>query len=134
MEFPMPLVDAYEALRMCVQYLGGNKVVGAAMRPELSPDKAAHWLAHCLNPNKRDKLTPPQIQWIQRMANQCGHHIGNETWVEGIGYRLGAPITPEAEIAQLKKEATQAAEQARKASDELFARMRAAGLKVEDDL
>lgn len=129
------MADGYDSLKQCVEDLGGNKVVGCLLRPALSAKKAQDWMSHCLNPKKRDKLDPNEIQFIQRLANHAGKHTGNAEWNLGAGYRLGETISPKAEMAQLRREAEEAEARAHKASQnllELFSRMRASNLKVDE--
>lgn len=94
--------DIYEALRDTVKALGGAKAVGHAMRPEKTIDQAQGWLLDCLNPSRPEKLDIEQIIWIMRMAHDAGHHEAKAFLDAATGYQFGAPLTKEAEQAELK--------------------------------
>lgn len=49
--------DIADAIRVTVQALGGNKVMGCKVWPEKAPDAAARHLSDCLNAHKPEKLS-----------------------------------------------------------------------------
>jgi len=131
-----------EALRISVDALGGLQPIGAELRheSEMDPISAGQWLSHCLIPTKSDKLSLRQVVWIFRKAHNLGEHEGFATFAAACGYTV-TPIAPAAELAELKKQADAAVHAAQAAAQDLellinnpqlLARMRAAGLKVED--
>jgi len=120
-----------EALRTCVDAIGGLQEVGHTLRPDLSPEIAGQWLAHCLTAKCRDKLSLSQIWWIQQRAKAAGEHSGNEQWNQGIGYQVTAVIDPKEEMADMAKQAEQHARQASELSREVIERMRAANINFD---
>jgi hypothetical protein len=128
----MTALTGERALERAIDALGGLQSVGHMLRPELEPDAAGRWLSHCLQPRKRDKLSIAQILLIFREANSKGEHEGFEAWSRGCGYRAGQPITPESELAELQKRAMRTLRESQDAQRELFERMRAAGIKIDE--
>jgi len=102
----MPLFyDTYEdAIRDCVTALGGNKAVGNMLWPALPADEAGRKLAHCLNPEKREKLDLGELRLIRRAARQAGVHILAHYEARDAGYTEPQPLNPEDEAAQLQRE------------------------------
>lgn len=97
--------DTYEdAIRDCVTALGGNKKVGSLLWPALPADEAGRKLAHCLNPEKREKLDLGELRLIRRAARQAGVHILAHYEARDAGYTEPQPINPEDEAAQLRRE------------------------------
>lgn len=129
-----------EAMRASVDALGGLQEVGAQLKGAAAdPVLAGQWLAHCLTAAKRDKLSLAQIVHVFRGAHGVGEHDGFAVFAQLCGYQV-TPVGFDAQLAQALKRAEQAAADARQAADdvailadrpELFARMAAAGLKVD---
>jgi hypothetical protein len=92
-----------DALRAAVQALGGHKKIGAAMRPELPADQAGSWLRDCLNPDRREKLSPEQVVWVLREARRIGYHGAATYILHECGYAEATPVEPEDERAQLQR-------------------------------
>lgn len=63
-----------DALSAAVAALGGFKKVGPMLRPELPIDQAAGWLRDCLNPARREKLSPEQFLMVLRLARKSSYH------------------------------------------------------------
>lgn len=120
-----------DCLTRAVEAAGGNKVVGHRLRPELSPPDAAKWLSRCLSDGHAQRLNYAQERLIYRLACQQGDHDGFRAYAASIGYRI-EPIDQRAEVMALAERATKLAEQSSALSAEAMARMRAAGLKLED--
>lgn len=95
--------DVYDALRDVVRCLGGNKIVGAKMRPELPTDDAGNWLKDCLNPARREKLDPAQVIWLLREGRKAGCHSGMHYINDEAGYVRAQPIEPQDEAAALQR-------------------------------
>lgn len=97
--------DSYEdAIRDCVTALGGNKVVGSMLWPAMPADEAGRKLAHCLNPEKREKLDLGELQLIRRESRKAGVHILAHYEARDAGYSEPQPLAPEDEEAQLQRE------------------------------
>jgi hypothetical protein len=94
--------DANEALREAVRALGGNKKVGALLRPELPLEQATNWLRDCLNPDRREKLSPEQAFLLLRLAREAGYHAAM-TFIAGqIGYEA-RPVDVTERVAELQR-------------------------------
>jgi hypothetical protein len=74
-QVPLFVEDYNEAIRACVQSLGGFKRVGSELKPDLAVDAAGRWLADCINPDKREILPPSALAYLRRAARQRGCHI-----------------------------------------------------------
>jgi hypothetical protein len=97
--------ETYEdAIRDCVTALGGNKVVGSTLWPAMPADEAGRKLAHCLNPDKREKLDLGELRLIRRAARKAGVHILAHYEARDAGYTEPQPLNPEDEAAQLQRE------------------------------
>lgn len=96
--------DIWQALRDCVSALGGAKIVGDKLRPELGPEKAARWLLDCLNPDKADKLCVEQLLLILADARRVNCHLGAAFIARATGYADPQPLEPEDERAALQRE------------------------------
>jgi hypothetical protein len=91
-----------DALQSAVTALGGFKKAGAMLRPELPIDQAAGWLRDCLNPGKREKLSPDQFLFIMRAARAGGYHALMNFVAFDTGYRA-APVDPQTQEAELQR-------------------------------
>jgi hypothetical protein len=104
MQIPL-FFDSYEAaIGATVTALGGNKRVGSTLWPTMPADEAGRRLAHCLNPDKRDKLCPNELAMIRREARKKGVHILAHYEARDAGYAEPLPLNPEDEAAQLQRE------------------------------
>ena len=120
-----------DGLRLAVDAIGGLQSVGHLLRPEMHPILAGQWLAHCLDPGRREKLSGAQIALVFARAKIAGKHDGFVAFAESPGYRVTAVIDPKDEIADLARRATQHAQAATDLSAEALERMRHAGIKVD---
>lgn len=103
---PQPRLALYEdesdALRELVRELGGNKVVGPMLRPDLAPDRAGAWLKDCLNPERAERLTPSQLFHLLKLGHDRGIHGPCEYILGNVGYAV-QPIEPQDEMAALQR-------------------------------
>jgi hypothetical protein len=129
----MPLSTPESALQAAVDAIGTMQQVGCRLRPELErrPDEAGRWLASCLDPERKHKLSYAQQVLVFRWAAEAGDHTGFRLLAELAGYRA-EPFDPQAEIKALLKRSEQASERAAALSQEALARMAAAGIKTEE--
>ena len=111
--------DIWQALTDCVRALGGAKVVGHKMRPEMGPQDAGKWLLDCLNPARKDKLCLEQVLWLLRESRAIGCHAGMAYIAKDAGYAEPQPIEPEDEYANLQRTFAESV----KAQSQLVARM-----------
>lgn len=103
--------DIFEALRTDIQALGGSKVVGAMLWPQLSPDKAGEKLANCLNRTRQEKFDPEEVLFIQREAARVGSLASLSFHADYVSIHRPVVIEPEDEKAQLQKDYIAAVEQ-----------------------
>jgi len=101
---PMFVDDLNDALRATINALGGMKMVGAELKPELSAIDAGKWLADCVNPEKRTRLAPDQLAYVRRKARAAGIHILAAFEMRDAGYQPPVPVEPEDERAALQRE------------------------------
>lgn len=93
-----------DALREVVQALGGTKVIGAKMRPELPVDHAGRWLADCLNTDRRERLCPEQVLFLAKAGRAAGCHALLNYICRESGYADPVAIEPEDERAKMQRE------------------------------
>lgn len=102
-QLPLIVESLEDAIRATVQAMGGYKRVGADMKPELAADAAGRWLSDCLNPDRRERLTPHELAYIRRRARQAGIHILAAFEARDAGYAEPVPVEPEDERAALQR-------------------------------
>lgn len=100
--------NIYEALKDCVKALGGAKVVGNSLWPEIPADDAGRRLANCLDRERKEKLDPEQMIYILREAKRGGCHIGMQFIAQTCEYDTPRPIEPDDKKAQLQQRFIQA--------------------------
>lgn len=105
---PLFFDDWREALRYAVAALGGPKVVGSKMRPDMKPDHAARWLNDCLNQDRREHLSPDHLMHLLILARQAGVHAGMQYMTEECGYRA-QPVEPADERTELMRQYVESA-------------------------
>lgn len=94
--------DVNDALIALVTALGGYKKVGPSMRPELPIDQAAQWLRDCMNPARREKLSPEQVILLLRYGRECGFHAAMHFLAFATGYKA-QPVDPDSQEAELQE-------------------------------
>jgi len=87
--------DINDALREAVRQLGGNKQVGARLRPEMPVTQAEGWLRDCLNPERREKLSIEQVLLILLWSNEAGYHGTMNFLAAYCRYESPRPVTLE---------------------------------------
>lgn len=109
LEFAECFESVNDALQAAVKALKGYKDVGAKLRPELPADQAGNWLRDCLNPSKREKLSPEQVVYILRLARQAGYHAAMDYVAMDTGYKT-TPLDPQTQEAILQERFVNAVE------------------------
>lgn len=94
--------DETDALRELVRELGGTKVVGSLLRPDLAPDRAGAWLKDCLNAERPERLHPSQVFHLFKLGHDRGVHDPCAFILGSVGYAV-TPIEPEDEKAALQR-------------------------------
>lgn len=120
-----------EALRLAVDALGGEKVVGSMLKPDIEPALAGQWLSHCLSRYERHKLSLTQQVLILSKAKQNGAHAGFEAFAELCGYRVVSIIDPLEELADMARQAEAHAKAAGELTVEIRERMIHANLRID---
>jgi hypothetical protein len=120
-----------EVLRSCIDALGGLKVVGHKLRPHMDPVLAGQWLAHTLDPERREKLELGQVVLVLQLAKGRGYHAGAEALNLLLGYRVTAVVDDRELLADKVRQAEAHAQAATTLSTECIELMRHAGLKVD---
>jgi hypothetical protein len=101
MQSEMPFYESPEdALKACVEAIGGAKKVGGMMFPDKTVDNARDYLLACLNEGRAEKLSVSQILYIFRAAKQAGFHAGWDYWSREAEYEC-RPITKAEEVDRL---------------------------------
>jgi hypothetical protein len=98
------------ALRGTIDALGGAKVVGSALWPELSVDAGHRRLLDCLNQDRQQRLDPEKLLLLLKLARAKGIHLAMAWILEDVGYAPPQPIEPIDEMAELQKQFIRAAE------------------------
>ncbi len=105
---PLFFDDIREALRHVVATLGGAKVVGSKMRPDLKPEHAARWLNDCLNGDRREHLHLDHLLQLLRMGREGGAHAAMTYLADDVGYKA-TPVEPADEHTELMRQYVSAA-------------------------
>lgn len=95
--------DVNDALREAIRALGGYKKVGPKLFPDVLEDQAANRLRDCLNPDRRDTLTPSRVLMILRMAREAGFHGAMSFIAFDAGYEPPRPVVPEDQENELQR-------------------------------
>lgn len=101
MQTEMPFFESFEdALKACVQALGGAKLVGAKLWPDKSMEDARNYLLACLNSERSEKLGYTQLIFVFREAKAAGFHAAFDWVARECGYDA-RPITDAEEMDRL---------------------------------
>lgn len=98
-----------DAFAHLVSLMGGAKVVGAKMRPDMAPDAAGRWLKDALSDGRRELLHPSQVIWLLKAAHEAGIHDAMRWIATECGYTTPDPISPPDEMAELQRQFVTAA-------------------------
>lgn len=112
-QVPMFFEKFEDALTFVVSALGGAKVVGAKLRPDLPADAAGRWLLDCLNSDRPAFVHPGHIAALLRMAREAGVHNAMDWFAEYTGYAKPQPVAPIDEHALLLRQFVQSVELSR---------------------
>jgi len=105
--------DLNDALRSLVSNLGGTKMVAAKLWPEKSIQEARTLLSDCLNPTRREKLSPHQVLLLLRWGREAGYHTALAYICQSLGYDTPRPLSPKDEAALLLDRAADLARESR---------------------
>lgn len=124
-----PRTAPEDCLQTAIDAAGGNKIVGAKLRPEMDPIEAGKWLSRCLDPAHKQRLNYAQERLVYALACRQGEHEGFRAYAASIGYQVQA-IDVSAEVQALAERAERLAKQSADLSAEAMSRMKAAGINV----
>ncbi|MCL2298367.1 MAG: hypothetical protein FWC38_00815 [Proteobacteria bacterium] len=93
-----------DALVDTVKAVGGFKSVGHDLWPEKTVREAEQRLRDCLNPDRRDRLTPEQALWLIRKGREAGYHAAARFICLEAGYAPPQPVEPEDQKAVLQRQ------------------------------
>lgn len=97
-----------DALREDVAACGGNKAVGSALWPDLPTEQAAGKLRDCLNADRREHLTPTQVQFVIRTARNNGSYAAMNHLARECGFAEPQPVQEAEQRDQLQREFVEA--------------------------
>jgi hypothetical protein len=96
--------DVNSALQGLVAAMGGSKVVGSKLFPDLSVDAAARRLLDAINPDRAQQLSQTQFLTLLRWGRESGYHGVMEFIADEVGYTRPSPRSPEEERADLQRQ------------------------------
>lgn len=107
-----------EALRAPVRAIG-PKEVASKFFPDMPIERALTRLDDCLNPDKRDKLSPGQIMLILKWGRAAECHTAMHFLNTESGYSPPVPVDPETEHARREREFIDSVNRLEKLADQL---------------
>lgn len=87
----------------------GRKRIACELWPDKTPRDAHNLLDACLNPERRERLTPSQLMFIARNGRESDLHAIVTFIARELGYEDPKPVEPEDEKARLQREYIEAA-------------------------
>lgn len=82
----------------------GRKRVACKLWPDKSERDAHNLFDACLNPERRERLTPSQMVFVARLGRDGGYHGVMVFLARDLGYSEPVALNPEDESAKLKRE------------------------------
>lgn len=92
-----------EAIGQSVDAAGGPAVVGPLLWPEKDRKSATLLMRACLDPNRRERVSPSQMLQIFKLARATGCTVGMDCLLSEIGCERSHFLTPEQELADLQR-------------------------------
>ena len=86
-----------------INSLGGSKVVGVRLWPELLVEAAQRKLLDCLNPERPARLDPEQVLYLFYLARAKGVHTPMEFLSTRLSYQAPIPQQSSGEKAELQR-------------------------------
>lgn len=103
-ESELVVEDLDDAIVQTIKALGGFKLVGAQLRPDIDPTAAGRWLSDACNPREREVLKPSQLAFIRRAARVRGVHTLALYEMRAAGYEPPVARDHEREQAELQRQ------------------------------
>lgn len=82
----------------------GRKKIACELWPDKTPRDAHNLLDACLNPERRERLTPSQLLFIAKRGREQSLHAIVTFIARDLGYEDPQPIEPEDEKVRLQRE------------------------------
>jgi hypothetical protein len=111
--------DVLDALGDVVRSLGGAKIAGPMMRPDLPALQAARWVLDCLNRDRRERFDPDQVLFLLRKGRETGCHSAMNYISDEAGYTRPSPLEPLDEMAELQRQYIDSVKEQRRIADRL---------------
>jgi hypothetical protein len=92
-----------DAIAAVVDRLGRKKVAGL-LWPDKIPRDAHNLIDACLNPERKERLSPTQLMFVARLGRDAGLHGIATFMCRELGYADPEPIEPEDEARKLQRE------------------------------
>jgi hypothetical protein len=92
-----------DAISADVAALGGYGKVAGWLFPHLQPDQGKAHMRACLNPERAEKLAPPQVLLVMRRAAEIGSDASKRYYEQYLGCRIEF-IDPKDEADELRRE------------------------------
>lgn len=96
--------DINSALQGLVSAMGGAKVVGSKLYPDLPTDSAARRLLDAINPDRAQQLSQTQFLTLLKWGREAGYHGVMEYLADEAGYTRPSPRDPEDQKAELQRQ------------------------------
>lgn len=93
-----------EALDEVIKACGGRKRFAAEMWPDKPARDAHNLLDACLNPERRERLSPAQVIYVMQRGRAKGCHAVMRYVARECGYEEPKAIEPEDQRAKLQRE------------------------------
>ncbi len=93
-----------DALRAVVSACGGPKKVGHDLWPAKTVADAAHYLNHCLDPERAEKLSLGEIMLLLKKGRQADCHTAIAFITRACHYEDTKPVEPEDEKVAIQHE------------------------------
>lgn len=96
--------DINEVLKGLISALGGAKIVGERLFPDLPVESAARRVSDAVNDDRRENLSQTQFFTLFRWGREAGYHRAMEWFTGECGYTKPSPLSPEDERAELQRQ------------------------------
>lgn len=91
-----------DAFHQVVKAMGGPKKTAHALWPAKPIEEAARYLNHCLDPERAEKLSLSEIQFLLKKGRALGCHAAINKFNEDADYEQAVPHEPEQRLADLQ--------------------------------
>ena len=89
-----------DALDEVIRCCGGRKPFACQMWPDKPAREAHNLIDACLNPERRERLSPTQVLYVAQRGREVGCHAVMDYFARECGYEV-KPVTPADEVDRL---------------------------------